>query len=78
MSVLWKWHHLKIDYTNVLMIFQELVQQADMDPFAFSAWISHVFLTIHPFEASFLSCLITLHLYFARLHRMVMDACPES
>jgi hypothetical protein len=46
MSVLWKWHHLKIDPTNVLMIFQELVQQADMDPFASSAWISHVFLTL--------------------------------
>ncbi|EDR13975.1 uncharacterized protein LACBIDRAFT_321696 [Laccaria bicolor S238N-H82] len=33
--------------------FNELVRQADMDPFASAAWISHVFLTIHPFEASF-------------------------
>lgn len=30
--------------------FNELVRQADMDPFASAAWISHVFLTIHPFE----------------------------
>ncbi|KAF8810803.1 hypothetical protein BYT27DRAFT_7185462 [Phlegmacium glaucopus] len=36
--------------------FNELVQQADKDPFASAAWISHVLLTIHPFEACFLSC----------------------
>lgn len=31
--------------------WQQLIQQADMDPFAAAAWISHVFVTIHPFEA---------------------------
>ncbi|KIM41943.1 hypothetical protein M413DRAFT_141242 [Hebeloma cylindrosporum] len=30
--------------------FNELLQQPDTDPFAAAAWISHVFLTIHPFE----------------------------
>ncbi|KDR77082.1 hypothetical protein GALMADRAFT_139105 [Galerina marginata CBS 339.88] len=30
--------------------FNELVQQPDMDPFASAAWISHVLVTIHPFE----------------------------
>ncbi|EPQ50325.1 hypothetical protein GLOTRDRAFT_50734, partial [Gloeophyllum trabeum ATCC 11539] len=27
-----------------------LLAQPDMDPFAAAAWISHVFVTIHPFE----------------------------
>lgn len=30
--------------------FNELIQQVDMDPFASAARISHVLLTIHPFE----------------------------
>ncbi|KAF8727159.1 hypothetical protein AX14_007557 [Amanita brunnescens Koide BX004] len=33
--------------------FNQLIRQADMDPFAAAAWISHVFVTIHPFEACF-------------------------
>ncbi|KIM37854.1 hypothetical protein M413DRAFT_76580, partial [Hebeloma cylindrosporum] len=41
--------------------FNDLVQQPDVDPFASAAWISHVFITIHPFEASFSSVFITLH-----------------
>ncbi|KAF9479200.1 hypothetical protein BDN70DRAFT_932772 [Pholiota conissans] len=32
--------------------FNELVQNSNMDPFAAAAWISHIFITIHPFEAS--------------------------
>lgn len=35
---------------------QELLQKEDMDPFAASAWISHVFVTVHPFEVSFNQC----------------------
>ncbi|KAF8073638.1 hypothetical protein FPV67DRAFT_757692 [Lyophyllum atratum] len=59
--------------------FNELVQQADMDPFASAAWISHVFLTIHPFEASFSSCQESPSSYTsARLRRTEMDVCLES
>ncbi|OSX63196.1 hypothetical protein POSPLADRAFT_1138960, partial [Postia placenta MAD-698-R-SB12] len=32
--------------------FNDLVRQDDVDPFAAAAWISDVFVTIHPFEAS--------------------------
>ncbi|KAI0771112.1 fido domain-containing protein [Trametes elegans] len=30
--------------------FNELLRQQEVDPFAAAAWISHVFVTIHPFE----------------------------
>ena len=46
----------------------------NMDPFAAAAWISHVFITIHPFEAP-----IYTHAKLSPLiwPRMGMDDCPE-
>ncbi|KAL0581544.1 hypothetical protein V5O48_000473 [Marasmius crinis-equi] len=31
-------------------MYQELIQKDGIDPFAAAAWVSHTFVTIHPFE----------------------------
>ncbi|KAF8153961.1 fido domain-containing protein [Crassisporium funariophilum] len=41
---------VEAELTSFCKRFNELIQQPDMDPFASAAWISHVLVTIHPFE----------------------------
>ena len=53
---------------------QILINDKNMDPFAAAAWISHVFVTIHPFEVP-----IYPHTKLSPLiwPRMGMGDCPE-
>ncbi|KAF9554068.1 hypothetical protein CPC08DRAFT_821931 [Agrocybe pediades] len=44
------WDEVDAELTRFCKRFNEIIRHPSMDPFACAAWISHVFVTIHPFE----------------------------
>ncbi|KAL0581543.1 hypothetical protein V5O48_000472 [Marasmius crinis-equi] len=58
--------------------FNELVNAADMDPFAAAAWISHVFLAIHPFEVCPLGMVVIICLRSLSTCRTGTEGSRES